>query len=307
MAINVDTVYKTVLLILNKEQRGYMTPDEFNKIATQVQLEIFENYFENLNQQLRVPDNDSEYADRIKNLDEQIAVFKTIGDCSLVSTGTWILPTSSGATIYSEPIFSTVIGQSNYVLTSLNQAQIQNGVIKVYFDDVLQNSNNYSIANNILTLTTIPTTVFSVFVTVTANDFYRLGTVIYNDEIEVQREQRNNLLYINQSPLTKPSKKYPIYIYEENKIYIYPKDISSGISASYVRKPKDVIWNFTANPPYYTYTYNPNTSQQFELMISEQTNVITRILLYSGVVIKDPQIIQVAASQVQTESINSKS
>jgi len=307
VAINVDTVYKTVLLILNKEQRGYMTPDEFNKIATQVQLEIFENYFENLNQQLRVPDNDSEYADRIKNLDEQIAVFKTIGDCSLVSTGMWILPTSSGATIYSEPIFSTVIGQSNYALTSLNQAQIQNGVIKVYFDDVLVYPGQYSIANNILTLTTIPTTVFSVFVTVTANDFYRLGTVIYNDEIEVQREQRNNLLYINQSPLTKPSKKYPIYIYEENKIYIYPKDISSDISASYVRKPKDVIWNFTATPPYYTYTYNPNTSQQFELMISEQTNVITRILLYSGVVIKDPQIIQVAASQVQTESINSKS
>ena len=76
MAISVDTVYKTVLLILNKEQRGYMTPDEFNKIATQVQLETFENYFESLNQQLRVPDNDSEYADRIKNIDEKIAIFK---------------------------------------------------------------------------------------------------------------------------------------------------------------------------------------------------------------------------------------
>ena len=59
MAINVDTVYKTVLLILNKEQRGYVTPNEFNKIATQVQLEIFEKYFEDLNQQLRVPENDS--------------------------------------------------------------------------------------------------------------------------------------------------------------------------------------------------------------------------------------------------------
>jgi hypothetical protein len=32
MAINVNTVYKTVLLILNKEERGYVTPDEFNKI-----------------------------------------------------------------------------------------------------------------------------------------------------------------------------------------------------------------------------------------------------------------------------------
>ena len=30
MAINVNTVYQTVLLILNKEQRGYITPDEFN-------------------------------------------------------------------------------------------------------------------------------------------------------------------------------------------------------------------------------------------------------------------------------------
>ncbi len=306
MAINVDTVYKTVLLILNKEQRGYMTPDEFNKIATQVQLEIFENYFENLNQQLRVPDNDSEYADRIKNLDEQIAVFKTINDCSLTAVGEWALPTSSGATIYSESL-TTVIGQPNYTLTLLTQAQIQTGAVKVYFNGIIQNSSQYSITGNTLILTAVPSTVFNILVTVTANDFYRLGTVIYNDEIEVQREQRNNLLYITQSPLTKPTKKYPIYIYEENKIYVYPKDITTNISASYVRKPKDVIWNFTATAPNYTYVYNPNTSQQFELMISEQTNVITRILLYSGVVIKDPQIIQVAASQVQTENINSKS
>jgi len=49
MAINVNTVYQTVLSILNKEQRGYMTPDEFNKVGTQVQLEIFEKYFEDLN------------------------------------------------------------------------------------------------------------------------------------------------------------------------------------------------------------------------------------------------------------------
>ena len=88
MAISVDTVYKTVLLILNKEQRGYMTPDEFNKIATQVQLETFENYFESLNQQLRVPDNDSEYADRIKNIDEKIAIFKKYEALLMTQTAT---------------------------------------------------------------------------------------------------------------------------------------------------------------------------------------------------------------------------
>ena len=45
MAVNVNKVYKAVLSILNKEQRGYLNPDEFNKIATEVQLSILDNTF----------------------------------------------------------------------------------------------------------------------------------------------------------------------------------------------------------------------------------------------------------------------
>jgi len=84
MAINVNEVYTTVLSILNKEQRGYLTPYEFNKIATQVQLEIFESYFENLNQQLRQPENSSEYANRVKLLREKINQFETSGSLTTV-------------------------------------------------------------------------------------------------------------------------------------------------------------------------------------------------------------------------------
>jgi len=76
MAISVDTVYKTVLLILNKEQRGYMTPDEFDKIGQQVQLEIFEKYFEDLNQIVRAPQTDADYADRLSYLEEKISIFE---------------------------------------------------------------------------------------------------------------------------------------------------------------------------------------------------------------------------------------
>ena len=86
MAINVNTVYQTVLSILNKEQRGYMTPDEFNKVGTQVQLEIFERYFEDLNQQARVPQSDLNYADRLENIDEKVAIFKTFGNASYNNT-----------------------------------------------------------------------------------------------------------------------------------------------------------------------------------------------------------------------------
>eukprot|EP01043_Picozoa_sp_COSAG02_P118257 COSAG02_NODE_54835_length_294_cov_0.502564_2_plen_33_part_01 len=33
MAVSVNTVYQTVLYILNKQQRGYITPAEFNSLA----------------------------------------------------------------------------------------------------------------------------------------------------------------------------------------------------------------------------------------------------------------------------------
>ena len=76
MPVNIDTVYQRVLAIANKEQRGFVTPQEFNLFANQAQMEIFEQYFEELNQQLRLPENDSEYANRVKNLDEKIDIFK---------------------------------------------------------------------------------------------------------------------------------------------------------------------------------------------------------------------------------------
>ena len=54
MAINVDTVYKSVLSVLNKEQRGYLTPDEFNKIAKQAQLQLLDISFHTYNQGLQL-------------------------------------------------------------------------------------------------------------------------------------------------------------------------------------------------------------------------------------------------------------
>ena len=49
MAVSVDTVYQKVLAICNKEQRGYITPQEFNLLADKAQNEIYQNYFnENL-------------------------------------------------------------------------------------------------------------------------------------------------------------------------------------------------------------------------------------------------------------------
>jgi len=401
MAINVNTVYTTVLSILNKEQRGYITPDEFNKLATQVQLDIFENYFEDLNQQLRVPQTESEYANRRKNIDDCISIFKTIGDTTVVPVGVVnSLSLTSGGTGYTaannvstsggtgtgltvdtnitNPTFTLsaagtgysaasnvgVTGGSGVGLTvNINSVNSSTGaivsisintpgtgylnteVLTVNAGNVdgtitLTSDSNgvissiavnnggsaYSLNDTITVLTgnadatATVSSINSQLYFLPPSDLHRIGTVIYKDELELQRVERDEFLHINMSRLTKPTTDYPIYIYERATqgtsgnntgiphIYVYPTSITtaSDIKVSYIRKPANVVWGFTVGG-LNQYLYSSSASTQFELHPSEQNEVIMRILAYAGVVIRDPQIVQAAAQAVQTEEINSKS
>ena len=74
--VSIDNVYQKVLAIANKEQRGYITPQEFNLFADQAQLDIFEQYFYDINQWTRQHGNDHAYADMLTGLEEKINLFK---------------------------------------------------------------------------------------------------------------------------------------------------------------------------------------------------------------------------------------
>ncbi len=256
MAINVDVVYKTVLTILNKEQRGYITPQEFNSIATNVQLEIFEQYFDDLNQLIRVQNSDSDYADRIALLEEKLSIFKTVGNCTYVTSGT-----------------------GNYF--------------------------------------TLP----SVDITGQPYIVHKLGSLLYTNQYgttvgPLEELQRGEFYYIQNSKLTASTESFPTYMREGIRIIVAPSTITTNLMASYIRKPLSPVWGFTVgsrgqyiyDPGTYIPTTVPTTgSRDFELHASEQTNVITKVLLYAGVVVKDPQIIQVAMQQNQQKEVNSKS
>ena len=85
MAINIDKVYQRVLAIANKEQRGYITPQEFNLFANQAQMNIFEQYFYDINQFDRTRGNSTEYADISSILEEKIAPFKVNNQSAIVT------------------------------------------------------------------------------------------------------------------------------------------------------------------------------------------------------------------------------
>jgi hypothetical protein len=74
--VNIDTVYQRVLALANKEQRGYITPQEFNLFANQAQMDIFEQYFYDLNQFSRVPGNSTGHSDIVELLEEKINLFE---------------------------------------------------------------------------------------------------------------------------------------------------------------------------------------------------------------------------------------
>jgi len=103
MAININSVYKAVLVVLEQGKRGVLTPNEFNKIATQAQQEIFTQYFDDLNQLLGMPQTSLAYADRMALLDEKISIFKTNETLTLANSK--VTPTSAvqelGSVIYS--------------------------------------------------------------------------------------------------------------------------------------------------------------------------------------------------------------
>ena len=75
MAININDVYQTVLVITNKDNRGYITPEEFNRLADQAQNEIFESYFARESGYELNANIQSDFADPVLNTSERINVF----------------------------------------------------------------------------------------------------------------------------------------------------------------------------------------------------------------------------------------
>ena len=347
MAISVDTVYKTVLLILNKEQRGYMTPDEFNKIGTQVQRELFEKCFEDLNQQVRTPQTDMDYANRVALTDEKIAEFKTENDQTVAEKAIGV--TNPISNVFTVPSELYKLGSVTYEPSAASYPELQR----------LGRSEFYNIRKAPLTT---PTKNFPIYL------YEDNKCIVYPDDI-------TDVSHIKMQYVKKPTNirwGYDIgslgqYVFT-NYPYVATAINIGDLTASISSNNTAGITIATYPAATYTSTGNNQTavfsvtvtggaissinvtsqgsgysvddtitfaasdfpgggtgtavvtlteanlfsgSQQgyidFGLQTSEQTELILNILLYAGIVIRDPQIIQVAQSELQQDKINEKS
>ena len=244
MAISVDKVYRKVLAILNKESRGFLTPDEFNRIGSQVQLDLLDKAFHDYNRATfkeSMGRGGQGYSDIPKKIQDRIDPFYTTNSITLTN-GVGSLPT---------------VTVDNYTRSNVYN------IIRVTTQD-----------NNSLNIT------------------------------EVDRVEKSKLSYLLSSSITTPSTTFPIYYISGENINVNPSTISS-ISMDYISIPSDPVWNSEADSNG-ALTYTTTDSIDFTLHSSSEVDLVLGILRYTGVIIKDPTVIQAigqeTASKVQQEN-----
>jgi len=252
MSVSIDTVYQRVLGILNKEQRGYVTPQEFNLFANQAQMDIFEQYFYDINQFGRIPGNSTEYSDMLTLLNEKINLFET-----------------TASMIYNVSDASFVLPADLYRLGTI-----------IYTN---------SITKNILSPTEGPNT-----------------PVTTTEDVEAERINANEFLYINSSPLTKPRNIRPIYVANALGIKVYG-DVAliDNVKCNYIKEPVKVEWKYQM--VFGNTLYDSSNTINFQLHPSEETELVIKILALSGLVVKDIQMYSIAAGEEATNTQQEKS
>jgi len=129
MAVSVDTVYQRVLALANKEQRGYITPQEFNLLANQAQMSIFESYFyhKNLREKTDVDSKlETDETDLVNLLDSKLGPFRSVE--AVVANGGIedTFPTTVGISGVQVDIFQTGrIFYNGYVCRKVDINEIQ--------------------------------------------------------------------------------------------------------------------------------------------------------------------------------------
>ena len=221
----INNVRNTVLTILSKDNRGYLTPAEFNLLADQAQKEIFENYIYQYSTAIAKQNtrlHGSGYSDVPKKISEVIDMFM-VPDQALT---------------YSAPNFAKPA------------------------------------------------------------DCFKIENIIYNDTTEVDYITKQDARVITSSKLTKPSVTFPVYTLDEDGVKVFPNTITSNISADYIRYPKTPKWTWvslSAGEP--VFNQSALDYQDFELPLSDENNLVVKILQYAGLTIRESEIVQAAKAE----------
>ena len=222
--ISVQAVYETVKNVVNKDQKGFMSPEVFNSFAKVAQLNIFNEIFEDIYLGKKM---------RKMNLDgggHLSAVTRSKSDLS--------------------PLRRKVVLEKN--------------IVTEVFDKPL----DFSTAVN-CTLTG------------------RRGRAKTNVQLLHEEEKMNHILSSN---LSAPSKAFPVALISEG-IEVFPTSISK-VELMYLRSPRTPAYQaaFSEFNGVTIETFDVDLSQDFELPVHYEQELVAEIAKMMGVSLRDKDV-----------------
>ena len=306
----INSVRETVLSLLNKNNYGYITPNDFNLYAKQAQLDIFEDYFYQYNYQINQENkrqSGTGLADITKGYEEVIDSFSQIKALSHSALNLFNLPSDycliNKLNYYPNFVTSGTIDQagptaSNTVLNT-TATFISSGV-KV--GDIISNltTNEFGYVTQVISETTL-----------LATQLWELGneySIVTNKNVrEIERVSQQKIFKLTASNLTKPTNLFPAYCLNGNTTTVYPEEITSPgtVIAQYVRYPKAPKWtyfNLVGSEP--TFNQTAADYQDFELPQDDEPTLVMKILQFAGMSIREVEAIKFGQSQEMVENQN---
>jgi|TARA_R100001163_G_scaffold60113_2_gene49167 hypothetical protein len=326
----INSVRNTVLAIINKNNYGYLSPNDFNLFAKQAQLDLFDEYFFQYNQQINEENarlSGTGYADIKKGYEEVIDTFSATSSLAQTyTTSTTVAPSGLG-NVYTMPSTATT-GFDYYLLnkvliystvtatgtnTAVAGASAGNELIDAAatFTSALVGKKVAIVLNNNV-VTTALITAFNNSTTLTVNTTLITSTgknyKIYDDAnltAEAELVSNSKITMLNNSLLTTPNLTYPAYTQEANSVSLFPSTVSSmgQVVAQYIRYPKDPKWTFTTisnGDP--VFDQSQADYQDFELPIDDANDLVSKILQYAGISIREGDVFKFGQVEEQTQN-----
>ena len=316
----INSVRNAVLTILNKNNYGYISPSDFNLLATNAQMEIYEEYFSNYNKVINAENgrmSGTEYGDIKKPIAEVLENF-LVSDFLIpkqtnffVDTNNFYFPsavtTGNNAYMISKVIvytqkktsgsntntqaFKLIDGNADFILSGVSVG------------DIVVNNSTYksSTVLSIVSLTELSLN-DDIFQMSTFTDVYSIySSTSYS---EAEKVSNGNILLLNNSILTAPNLMYPSYTNIADLMVFYPISIIGygAVKADYFRYPKVPKWTYItlgAGEP--IFDQSQPDYQDFELPTEDEYKLVTKILEYCGIVIREIEVSQFGTAQQQHE------
>lgn len=311
----INSVRNTVQGVLNKNNYGYISPQDFNLYAKQAQMEIFEEYFTAYNKVINMENGrmaGTDYADIEQPLAEVMEYF-------LRSDFLVPILTPSGFTVnqWSAPTLTTV-GYDYYMINkllcyTLKRATGQN-TATIPLNQLIDSGANFVNAgvvygDVVVNLTTLESaTVMAVTATaldLSANIFLVNGDdyAVYagSSAVDAEKVSVGKITMLNNSMLTAPSTIFPVYTLDNSSVVTaYPNSITGygAVNATYFRYPLDPKWTYitlASGEPLFDQTQLDY--QDFELPLEEEYKLAQKILQYCGMTIRETDVVQYALGQ----------